>query len=73
MCATYVCDRIHILMNTVESKLGIREEIEELENLLEDEELDILKILKTLQEMKEYIKSKDKNILAFYFHNISCI
>lgn len=52
MCATYVCDRIHALMNTVESKLGIREEIEELENLFDVEELDILELLKVLQKIK---------------------
>lgn len=51
MCMDYICKRLIQLMNAVEEKLGIREEMEEIENLMNDEELDIMKIIELIAKL----------------------
>lgn len=55
MCGKYISDRLYDLMNTVEEKLGIREEMAEIEKIFEDEvkdgDIDIMKVLKFISKL----------------------
>ncbi|MGL5714296.1 MAG: hypothetical protein ACRCX2_14845 [Paraclostridium sp.] len=52
VCGEYVTKRVKALMDAVEDKLGIREEIQTIEDLFSSKEVDVEQLLKLIMKIK---------------------